>query len=93
MPELKRPAPTDSTALMLSKRSRNELMPSQTQNGAVVQSGPARTSNMEAPIMLLTGHGGEIYSAKLKMKTFYYVIENRPTVANLYLLKEFAQLN
>ena len=64
MPELKRPAQTDTTALMLAKRSRNELMPSQSQDGAVIQSGPARTSNMEAPIMLLTGHEGEIYSAK-----------------------------
>ena len=26
--------------------------------------GPSRTSNMDAPIMLLTGHEGEIYSAK-----------------------------
>ena len=64
MPELKRPAQTETTALMLAKRSRNELMPSQSQDGAVIQSGPARTSNMEAPIMLLTGHEGEIYSAK-----------------------------
>ena len=64
MPELKRPAPNDSTALMLAKRSRNELVSSQPHDGAVVQSGPARTSNMEAPIMLLTGHEGEIYSSK-----------------------------
>ena len=27
-------------------------------------SAPARTSNMEAPIMLLSGHSGEIYTAK-----------------------------
>ena len=33
------------------------------------------------------------FFAKLNMKSFYYVIENRPNVANLYLLKEFAQLN
>ena len=26
--------------------------------------GPSRTSNMDAAIMLLTGHEGEIYSAK-----------------------------
>lgn len=26
--------------------------------------GPPRTSNLESPIMLLTGHSGEIYSAK-----------------------------
>ena len=64
MPELKRPAPTDSTALMLAKRSRNELIATQSKDGAVVQSGAPRTSNMDAPIMLLTGHEGEIYSAK-----------------------------
>lgn len=64
MPELKRPAPTESTALMLAKRSRNELVATKPQDGSVLQSGPPRTSNMDAPIMLLTGHEGEIYSAK-----------------------------
>ena len=64
MPELKRPAPTESTALMLAKRSKHELVATKAQDGALLQSGPARTSNMEAPIMLLTGHEGEIYSAK-----------------------------
>ena len=64
MPELKRPAPTESTALMLAKRSRNELVATQAEDGTGLQSGPPRTSNMDAPIMLLTGHEGEIYSAK-----------------------------
>ena len=64
MPELKRPAPSDSTALMIAKRSRNEIVASQAQNGALTQSGPARTSNMDAPIMLLSGPEGEIYSSK-----------------------------
>ena len=31
---------------------------------AVMESNVPRTSNMEAPIMLLTGHGGEVYTAK-----------------------------
>merc|ERR1719435_734649 len=31
---------------------------------AVVASNVPRTSNMEAPIMLLTGHSGEIYTGK-----------------------------
>ena len=64
MPELKRPAPSDSTALMIAKRSRNEIVASQAQNGALTQSGTARTSNMDAPIMLLSGHEGEIYTSK-----------------------------
>ena len=64
MPELKRPLPTDSTALMLAKRSRNELIATQPKDGVVVKSGAPRTSNMDAPIMLLTGHEGEIYSSK-----------------------------
>ena len=32
-------------------------------NGAVKQ-GPKRTSNLEAPIMLLSGHGGEVFSCR-----------------------------
>ena len=63
--DLKRPAPSDSTSLMLAKKSRNELIASTLpQDGAVVEAGPPRTSNMDSPIMLLTGHEGEIYSAK-----------------------------
>jgi len=30
----------------------------------LMQSGPPRSSNMEAPIMLLSGHAGEVYAAK-----------------------------
>merc|ERR1712029_786045 len=50
MPELKKP--------------RNELVEVTDKSKALVQSGPARTSNMDAPIMLLSGHQGEIYTAK-----------------------------
>eukprot|EP00123_Amoebidium_parasiticum_P007143 comp17909_c0_seq1/m.18170 comp17909_c0_seq1/g.18170 ORF comp17909_c0_seq1/g.18170 comp17909_c0_seq1/m.18170 type:complete len:359 (-) comp17909_c0_seq1:81-1157(-) len=32
--------------------------------GALVAAGPARTSNLAAPIMMLTGHEGEVNSAK-----------------------------
>jgi len=65
MPELKRPLESsDSTALVLAKKPRNELVEVTDKSKALVQSGPARTSNMDAPIMLLTGHQGEIYTAK-----------------------------
>jgi Prp8 binding protein len=30
----------------------------------VMEAGPPRSSNMEAPIMLLTGHSGEVYTSK-----------------------------
>ena len=89
MPELKRPLDSaDSTALVVAKKPRNELVQVTEKEKALVQSvssisneiqpnlienfttflpnfqGPARTSNMEAPIMLLTGHQGEIYASK-----------------------------
>ena len=31
---------------------------------AIMEAAPARSSNMEAPIMLLKGHEGEVYTAK-----------------------------
>lgn len=31
---------------------------------AAVKQGPKRTSNLEAPIMLLSGHGGEVFSCR-----------------------------
>ena len=67
MPELKRPHDdVGSTALVEAKRPRNELVQSHTTGGstALQASGPPRTSNMEAPIMLLKGHEGEVYTAK-----------------------------
>lgn len=67
MPELKRPHDdAGSTALVEAKRPRNELVQSHTAGGstALQAAGPPRTSNMEAPIMLLKGHEGEVYTAK-----------------------------
>lgn len=65
MPEMKRPLSTDdSTALVVAKKPRNEVVEARPQGSEVVQSGPPRTSNMESPIMLLSGHQGEIYTAK-----------------------------
>ncbi|KAI8964319.1 WD40 repeat-like protein [Daldinia sp. FL1419] len=52
---VKRQKPGTSTAL-----SRRDGVPG---SNALVQSGP-RTSNLEAPLMELTGHSGEIFSAK-----------------------------
>ena len=69
MPE-KRPLPSEgSTALVeATKRQKlNEMVLATQKGNQVVQatgSAPSRTSNMEAPIMLLSGHSGEIYSAK-----------------------------
>ena len=52
-------------AMVLSKKPRNEVIVIDDDNTTVIQSGgPMRTSNLEAPIMLLTGHEGEIFSAK-----------------------------
>jgi len=48
------------------KRARTEgaLVPSAAGGGALVSAGPARTSDLLAPIMLLTGHSGAVYSSK-----------------------------
>ncbi|XP_032900883.1 U5 small nuclear ribonucleoprotein 40 kDa protein [Amblyraja radiata] len=53
-------------ALVQAKRPRNDLLPP-VQGGpqqAVLQAGPPRTSSLQAPIMLLTGHEGEVYCCK-----------------------------
>ncbi|XP_074593874.1 U5 small nuclear ribonucleoprotein 40 kDa protein-like [Brevipalpus obovatus] len=49
------------------KKIRNELVPTSigdNRNKAVVEGGPPRTSSLQAPIMQLTGHQGEVYSCK-----------------------------
>ncbi|KAL5013561.1 hypothetical protein ScPMuIL_007831 [Solemya velum] len=51
-------------ALVPAKRSRNEIISIGDNDNALVDSGPPRFSNLDAPIMLLTGHEGEIFSAK-----------------------------
>lgn len=55
--------PGDEYALVAVKRPRNELV-SAGQNRAIAHVGPPRTSSLEAPIMLLTGHQGEIFCSK-----------------------------
>nr|CFW94225.1 Eka-G protein beta 3 protein [Euperipatoides kanangrensis] len=57
----KRKAP--ESALVPIKKPRNELvLPDKSKN--IVHSGPPRSSSLEAPIMLLTGHQGDIFTAK-----------------------------
>jgi len=55
--------PSDATALVAvepsAKRGRYEVAIRQED-----QHGPRRTTNLQSPIMLLTGHEGEIYTAK-----------------------------
>ncbi|CAH1248663.1 SNRNP40 [Branchiostoma lanceolatum] len=53
-------------ALVAAKRQRNELVAVASQERQLLHavSGPPRTSSLQAPIMLLSGHEGEIYAAK-----------------------------
>jgi len=46
------------------KRPKNEISVYKSSNQGVVPFGPQRSSALESPIMLLTGHGGEIFTAK-----------------------------
>ena len=52
--------------LVVAKKQKHELATIQDGAGELVEatSKPRRTSNMEAPIMLLTGHAGDIYAAR-----------------------------
>lgn len=63
---MKRPAedPAGQMVLVPQKKQRNEMMIVNNKSRMVVESNVPRTSNMEAPIMLLTGHGGEVYTGK-----------------------------
>ncbi|BFZ21042.1 hypothetical protein BsWGS_24082 [Bradybaena similaris] len=63
MMDLKRKA-MDSVIVPF-KRPRQDLVVSGIHHaGQMVQSGPPRTSNLQAPIMLLTGHEGDIFCGK-----------------------------
>ena len=63
MPE-KRPAQDGQGVLAPAKKQRNEMVIVNNSSKQLMAAGPPRSSNMEAPIMLLTGHGGEVYTAK-----------------------------
>jgi Prp8 binding protein len=64
---VKRPlSEISATALVPAKRARQEIVEygQRKGDGTLVAAGPPRTSALEAPIMLLTGHENEIYSSK-----------------------------
>ena len=63
MPE-KRPAQDGQVVLAPAKKQRNEMVIVNNTSKQLMAARPPRSSNMEAPIMLLTGHGGEVYTAK-----------------------------
>jgi Prp8 binding protein len=53
----------DSSLVPASKKARNEVATSN-KNKTALQAAPARTSNLFAPIMLLEGHEGEIFTTE-----------------------------
>eukprot|EP00096_Caligus_rogercresseyi_P008873 TRINITY_DN2888_c0_g1_i1.p1 TRINITY_DN2888_c0_g1~~TRINITY_DN2888_c0_g1_i1.p1 ORF type:complete len:353 (+),score=90.06 TRINITY_DN2888_c0_g1_i1:45-1103(+) len=57
----RKPGPDNPVALF--KKPRQDLVPSES-HALKAKEGPPRSSNLDAPIMLLSGHEGEIYSAK-----------------------------
>ena len=64
MPE-KRPASDGAVVLAPAKKQRNEMVMVNTSSKQLMATGPPRSSNMEAPIMLLTGHGGSFRQRRL----------------------------
>lgn len=63
MPELEK-RKADELSLVAAKRTRHEISVVGTRERAVVTSTVPRTSNLYAPIMLLEGHQGEIFTSK-----------------------------
>ncbi|XP_063829235.1 U5 small nuclear ribonucleoprotein 40 kDa protein [Ostrinia nubilalis] len=63
MPEIEKRKAEDFS-LVPSKRTRHEISVVGTREKAVVTSAVPRTSSLYAPIMLLEGHQGEIFTAK-----------------------------
>ncbi|ESO95628.1 hypothetical protein LOTGIDRAFT_202318 [Lottia gigantea] len=51
-------------AIVPAKRAKTDMVVHSGKGNQLVESGPARTSNLTAPIMLLTGHEGDIFTAK-----------------------------
>ncbi|XP_026754638.1 U5 small nuclear ribonucleoprotein 40 kDa protein [Galleria mellonella] len=64
MPEMEIKRKADDYSVVPAKRTRHEISVVGTREKAVVTSAVPRTSNLYAPIMLLEGHQGEIFSAK-----------------------------
>ncbi|XP_002739808.1 U5 small nuclear ribonucleoprotein 40 kDa protein-like [Saccoglossus kowalevskii] len=65
MPIMEPKRKADDVALVPVKKSRTDIVavPGSRQQ-SLVEAGPPRTSSLLAPIMLLTGHEGEIFSCK-----------------------------
>ncbi|XP_061719038.1 U5 small nuclear ribonucleoprotein 40 kDa protein [Cydia pomonella] len=63
MPELEK-RKADDYSVVPSKKTRHEISVVGTREKAVVTSSVPRTSNLYAPIMLLEGHQGEIFTAR-----------------------------
>ncbi|XP_044759806.1 U5 small nuclear ribonucleoprotein 40 kDa protein [Coccinella septempunctata] len=61
--ENKRKAADQNALVPAAKKARNEVA-NVNKNKSVLQAAPARTSNLFAPIMLLEGHEGEIFTIK-----------------------------
>ncbi|CAH1638948.1 unnamed protein product [Spodoptera littoralis] len=64
MPELEAKRKADDLSVVPAKRTRHEISVVGTREKAVVTSSVPRTSNLYAPIMLLEGHQGEVFTSK-----------------------------
>ncbi|XP_068617848.1 U5 small nuclear ribonucleoprotein 40 kDa protein [Battus philenor] len=64
MPEMEIKRKADDYSMVPAKKIRHEISVVGTREKAVVTSNVPRTSNLYAPIMLLEGHQGEIFTAK-----------------------------
>ncbi|XP_028675055.1 U5 small nuclear ribonucleoprotein 40 kDa protein [Erpetoichthys calabaricus] len=56
--------PTETALVPVVKKPRNELVAAAQSQQQLVQMGPPRNSSLQAPIMLLSGHDGEVYCCK-----------------------------
>ncbi|CAK1550319.1 unnamed protein product [Leptosia nina] len=64
MPELEIKRKADEYSVVPAKKTRHEISVAGTREKAVVTATVPRTSNLYAPIMLLEGHQGEVFTAK-----------------------------
>ncbi|CAG9134776.1 unnamed protein product [Plutella xylostella] len=64
MPEMETKRKADDYSVVPAKKTRHEISVVGTREKAVVTSAVPRTSNLHAPIMLLEGHQGEIFTAQ-----------------------------
>lgn len=64
MPEKRSLGDMSALVPVAAKKPRTEMVVVAGKARQVVEAGPPRSSNMDAPIMLLSGHSGEIYTGK-----------------------------